>query len=233
MITLNFGNFTKEIAEGWHEVTLREYVQIFKLEEQFNLTKESSEKDLLRYQKNFCELIIDELLDNLPVEKANEGLSLTELFNFLSWRRTFPKEEEIKQIPFFFHNGKKYVCHWKELNSLNKEVPLKSATYGEYVHASMVRELFNELSSGNIERMALLTAILYRPEIKVKKGWFKYENKIEPYNEVTAEARAKDFECLTMDKIFGAYFFLKMRMQQSLHNLSQCLQGVAKEKEAV
>lgn len=230
MITLNFGNHTKEIAEGWHEVTLREYVQVFKLEEKFNLTQESSEKDILRFQKSFCELIVGDVLDELPIENANEGLALIELFNFLSWRRAFPKEDEIKQIPFFFHNGKKYICNWKELNSLNKEVPLKSATYGEYVHASMVRGMFNELSSGNIERMALLTAILYRPEIKVKKGWFKYENKIEPYNEEKAEARAKEFESLTMDKVFGAYFFLKMLMQKYLISLNQSFQVVVNRR---
>lgn len=220
MLNVVIGKKTVNIPEGWHELTIKRYVEIFKFRED-NYQKGKEE----RYIKEFCEFITGIELDEVPLTDVEEGLAIFDLYNVISWMESFPKKEDIKELISFKFKGVEYMANVEESTVLGNKSYMRNESYGAFAHASIVRELFNELKEGDIKRMALLTAILFRP-VKCSKWWQFWKQKgveIEKYKEKEAEERSKEFETLTMDVVFGAYFFLKKRLSMYLKDTQTSL----------
>jgi len=166
------------------------------------------------------------LMQIKPYGKDNiEDLSIQWVFERLSFLLCVPQIENPQ--PAEKLNGYYFI----DRTDLN-EAMLRDLTFREYVEADAVKKEFNKLKEGRYDRLAQFLAIMYRP--KTSKGkWFWKKEVIEEYNSETVRERAKEFDNITMDKIWNCLFFFMQLKTKSLKNIEQSLKVEVEKARSV
>jgi len=148
--------------------------------------------------------------------RDEKNFGILDMFDALQLFLFFPKDIKPQAV-----NG--YVLDEEATN----EQPLRNATFGQFETASIIKNNLTKMSKGDSSGLALLAAVLYRPA----KGWWLWK-KVVPYNDKDTKKRAKEFEKMSMEIIWGAYFFLLKQRKQSLKTLILSLRGRATRNSA-
>ena len=209
---IDIGDHTRTIWEEWEDITLKEFTDLYAYFDKhcpadlkdifFKEDKETTTDQNLSFLEFYIEFLSFILkIDNSILRKV-ELAGILQIFNHVSKFLFQPKEMDVQES--FKFKSKTYVCSIETLKYLDKQIPMRNATFDEYAEASTVVSKFQELEKGILTGLPLLTAIIYRPQ---SKRWFR-KPKIETYDSKKVEARAALFQDLTMDKVWSAYFFL-------------------------
>lgn len=194
----------------FHDTTFPESLQDKKLEEY----TDEDERALVKYAK---ELIVsffkipNDLANQLRVNGDN---SIMDAYWMVHKFLSMPDESEIKIKHTFKYKKKNYYCAKDSIDHIAGN-PNPDATWLEYEEASTIQSNMKALMDNKLNPLAMLTAIMYRPAK-------------EAYDSDKVKDRAELFRGLTMDKIFGAVFFLMSHKITSLKSISHYL----KEEEA-
>lgn len=126
----------------------------------------------------------------------------------------YPINFEIKGIKSFMHEGIEY--HLPETKTvLGVEKPFFDRTAIEFTEAADLEMYGNQLAGGRYEVAANLISVMCRPKV---------DKTIEPYNEQTCLVRAKQFENITMDKVFEVFFCLQEHITLSNQHIQLYIQ---------
>lgn len=249
MLVIEIDKVDYEVPREWKDVTLKKYCDSVKVLElmpkklhtlTFGSKEEREKIEILSedsllfasfYKKwvaYWCD-IPENIVGRLPVE-APEEMGVVNLYSLLMKFMFIPSEKELKPCETFDHKGVAYMMP-ESLKLLNGDKqPMAKATFDEFYEGVELKRIQGEIKNGNAEILPLLTAIIYRPAKAIRKGLFRsivgYE--IEAYDSSRASLRAKEFESLTMDKVWNAYFFF---IQSRFLLLKNTLTSLKEEKE--
>lgn len=223
-----------------HELTFGRFRQIYTWAEEsqppvfkeiaegkdVELTDEDS-LEIFRFQKNYvayCLGLSAEEANALPMEGDS---SITMLFNLLAYVLTKP--EDVEPLDSFELDGVEYKCREDKVNAIGNAEPMKGARYEEFEDIVTIQASFNKVKNGMVLGLPMLIACLYREDVGT-------------YEEERIKANAKKFEALTMDKVWGGFFFvieyadtisksIKAFSGEVLHQASQIMDGMPSKKE--
>ena len=224
----------------WHEVTLSQILESDKL------LKDMPEK---LYSETFegkkVEYTEDEKIDNWKFYREWVGFwvkipksyelkieDLTWLYQSLIFLMGSAKEEDVIIQDTFTFKGVKYGLPEAEklLNGQTKE--MANSTYAEFIECAQLTTKINQLKSGDITALPMLTAILYRPIVETGY-WFWKKRKVSDYKEKEVQLRMEEFKQLPMDKVWSAYFFLTEHLKAYLNGLQTSLKEKVREVDTV
>lgn len=214
-----------QVPQEWADVTMEKYIKSIpilksmptklytlffgKEEEKKEVEGTINQEDNLEfanfYKKwvSYWAEIPEDIIGQLPIE-SEHGIGVINLYTMLLKFMYMPTEKECPAIERIIYKGYSYMTPKAEM---------ADASFDEFYEGVELKRIQGELKKDNSEILPLLTAIIYRPA-KVKYRHFfdklmgtKKEYYIEPYDSVKVKARAEEFKHLTMDKVWGAYFF--------------------------
>jgi len=141
-------------------------------------------------------------------------------------------EEDIIIYPEIHFKGVEYGLPEAEklLNGQTKE--MANSSYGEFIESAQLTTKINQLKSGDLTALPLLTAILYRPMKESGLLWWK-KRKVADYNEGDVMKRMSLFKELPMDKVWSAYFFLITHLEKYVSGLATSLKAEGKGVDTV
>jgi hypothetical protein len=225
---------------NWHEVTLSQIIESDKI------VKDMPEK---LYQETFegkeVEYTDDEKIDNwkfyrkwvgywvqLPDNYELKIDDLKWLYQSLVYLMGSANEEDILIQKTITFNNVEYGLPEAEklLNGQVKE--MANSTYAEFIECAQLTTKINQLKSGDLTALPMLTAILYRPIVETG-FWFWKKRKVSKYKEHEVEKRMQEFNSLPMDKVWSAYFFLAEHLKEYLNGLQTSLKGQVREVDTV
>jgi hypothetical protein len=227
MVKLTINEKSYKYPNGYKDVTLKEFKQIQdflysernkgRLERVIKgkVTKKN-EEDTLNFFVEFINYVTNIPTKDLKQVRRftkDEELGIEDLFYSLSFLFSVPQIETPKPAERI---GNYYFIDKIDLS----QAILKDLNFIDYTEANAVINVFNELKEGRYEYLNNLLAIMYRPKVK-KHFWSKAV--IEPYNYDTMIDRCKEFENLTMDKVFNCMFFFMQLKTNSLKNIQHYL----------
>jgi len=118
----------------------------------------------------------------------------------------------------------------KLLNGQTKQ--MANSSYGEFIESAQLTTKVNQLKSGDLTALPLLTAILYRPIKESGFLWWK-KRRVSDYIEEEVMQRVEVFKGLPMDKVWSAYFFLITHLEKYVSGLATSLKGEEKAQDMV
>ena len=206
-----------ELPDGWEDLTLNQFLDINKITEEAP-KDDASDKDKLNFQIKFISHfnIPEEALKSVKLYDATEKQAgIVNIFEHL-WKFTqLPTNPEFIEFNKFKLNDITYCFNTNTIDLSGGDRPLTDYTFIEYEEANGVLQAMQKLKEGQLDTLALLTAIFFRPAKKKFLQVFKSYD-IEPYDEATVYARSEVFKKeLSMDKVWSAYFFLLNRIAKS------------------
>lgn len=219
-----------ELPEKWSDITLEDFIEIVKLAE--NVPDEDAvEAEKFGFYLEFVSLfgIPKDLLRSVKLYDAESGqMGLINLFNHL-WQFSQMPEIEFEKFSRFPLAGKMYCFNDKSVDLIGNKKPMAEYTFQEYEEANSILVAMTAVKENQLEHLATLSAIFYRPAKKKAFQWLRsYE--AEAYDEATVKDRAELFKGqLGMDKILKAYFFLLKRIAISNVDTANSLMGAVAE----
>lgn len=230
-MTIEIEGYFYALPDSWEDITLTEFIEINELAKN-PPEKNAVEADKFNFYVNFISNfgIPKEHLRKVKLYDAEgDSLGLMNLFNHL-WQFTqLPEQGNFEAFSRFFLGDTMYYYNTNTETSSGGTRALSDYTFEEYEEANGVLTAMNHLKEGQLEKLALLCAIFFRP---AKNKWFQFfrEVELEPYDVNTVSARAEVFtEELTMDKVWNCYFFLLSRMMRLSNDTLSCLRVVAEK----
>lgn len=172
----------------------------------------------------FLGRIPKELVRQVPLE------SILDMYHDIKFLTEFPTQEEIEIRECIEFDGVKYYADQKDTMYIGQQIDLHGMGWGTMRDAISIQSTFKKLGSGDFNSMDLFTAIIFRPMKDVSKWWQKERMEIEPYDEETSIERRVIFAQVTMDKIWGAYFFLQKQLESCQSDTLISLSQVTKAK---
>ena len=121
--------------------------------------------------------------------------------------------KDIKPLSSFDHEGKTYKIIPSKTDTLGMPVEFEGYTFGDVLQFLQIETNQKEVSNGKLKAIPYQIALLYREE-----G--------EEYDSERVKDKGKEFESLTMDKVWGISFFL---MRQKINSLRDTLSSLPKE----
>jgi len=162
------------------------------------------------YRQLICEVagVPEEVSNHIHVHGQRGGIGIIPMANIILRFIYLPYENSIKTPDSFKYKGKTYHLFKRYKGLMGDEVFFKDQTFKEYEELQAVKQHLFDFDNLEVNALALLTAILYRP-----KG--------EGYDSEKVKARARHFADLRMTYIWGAYFFFRVLttiLSASTHN---------------
>jgi hypothetical protein len=231
---LEVEGFYYKLPDSWEDLTLDDFIEINER------AKEAPDKDATEGEKMsfYLDFISDfgipkEHLRKVKLLDANDnGMGILNLFNHL-WQFTqLPIEDDFAKFERFIIDGKVYCFNTNNVSASGSVRAMTDYTFEEYEEATGILQAMNQLKEGQLEHLALLCAIFFRPAKKKLFQWLRsYE--IDEYEENSINDRAELFrEKLSMDKVWGCYFFLLSQMMKLNPDTLRYLMGVKGEEKA-
>lgn len=227
MLNIKIESKRYSIPSQWSDITFNEYKKINDISKEMPscLTKEVTKEEQVEvFEKNEFEIIRfygrylsvisgieEEVIKSIQLLKDDNGIGLIELYGVVCKFLYMP--EGIDALHSFSFKEKKYKCADIDFTAMGEKTYIKNISFGEYEEAYAARYLTQKVSGGDIDFMPLLVASLFREA----NGLFKL--KAKKYSEKEAKDNAELFKELTMDKIWGCYFFLNILKQKYLESL--------------
>lgn len=251
MLVIEINNKEYQCPQTWVDITLKQYcdsvdvlnsmpkglhtITFGKQEdvEKINITTEDSLEFASFYKKwvaFWCQ-VPESVIGQLPVE-VEGGIGVINLYNMLTKFMVLPNGNECPQLETIEYEGAQYMIP-ESLKQLNGETqPMHKASFDEFYEAAELKRIQGEIKNGNAKILPLLTAIMYRPAIPIRKGLFRKVTgyKIEEYDSGKVEKRAGHFCNLSMDKVWGAYFFFIQLRLTLLRNTLNSSKGEAAKR---
>lgn len=226
MLTLEIDGHSFVAPEKFSELTHRRFIELNEFHDrtfpeslQDKELADYTDEDNLTLVKYAKDVVIEffgideHLANELRVNGDNSIMGAYWMIHkFLS----MPEESEIEISHKFKFKNKNYYCAKDSIDHIAGN-PNPDATWLEFEEASTIQTNMKALMDNKLNPLAMLTAVLYRPLN-------------EKYDSDKVKKRAELFQDLTMDKIFGAVFFL---MQHKLTLLKNIKPYLKEEAEAV
>lgn len=231
MLEVNFLDKTHSIKTEWDELKLDEFVRLNSFVQQkmpekyremlfhvpeedeqpkeFEFSKEE-ELEIIEFWISYimrCSTMTKKELRRIPMTNKGDELGLEGIFTacmkFL-FEGTARKEQF--ESSFKHKDVEYFLCD--EFNTKTGTTKrLENETFEMYEFTSSVNILIQEQKANNTERLAELTAAIYRP-----KG--------QEFDRDDVKKRAELFKDLTMNKVLDAYFFLNQRQAALQQHIS-------------
>lgn len=255
MLVIEIDNREYECPQSWADVTLRRYCDSVEVlnsmpkklhtftfgkqedREKIEITNDDSLTFASFYKKwvaFWCD-IPEAIVSRLPLE-SEDGIGVINLYNELLKFMVMPKQGECKPLEVMEYKGVKYMMP-ESIKMLNGETqPMSGASFDEFCEGVELKGVQSEIKSGNAKVLPLLTAIIYRPAITIRKGFLRkiVGYKIESYDSARVKERASFFSELPMDKVWGAYFFfIQSRLLLLKNTLQSSREEVARQAMSV
>jgi hypothetical protein len=219
MLEVNFLDKTHSIKTEWEELTLDEFVRLNSFvqqkmpekyremlfhipeegedEKEFEFTKEE-ELEIIDFWISYiqrCSTMSKKELRRIPMSNKGDDLGLEGIFKacMLFLFEGTARKEQVDSS--FEHKGVEYFLCDEFYTQEGNTKRLQNETFEMYEFTSSVNILIQEQKTNNTERLAELTAAIYRP-----KG--------QEFDKEDVKKRAELFKDLTMNKVLDAYFFL-------------------------
>jgi len=233
MIDVVIGKKTYQGPQTWEELKMSKFIKLceitkemprFLQEVYFAGNKKKAKPEQLVDSMVFYRKWVSEICD-IPdsTSKKIPMISLIACMKHLEHFLFDPKEDDIMQLESFKFDGHEYSRSKMVQTFQGIDVPMKDSTFIEFVEGTTLKSQLNKIQDGKIKFLPLLTAIIYRRVVN---------NRIEEYDGDKAKAQAKAFHTLTMDKIYGAYFFLKQQSYSSIKRSRTSLRKMEKRHKA-
>lgn len=213
--TLDEIHFPKDVKE--------DYDYMDKLDD---IQKESGED--LDFKRRWIALLSGIPEDSSKKLRIHDNLKEFGLYTMYKWMSTFlymPHESHIQ--PGIEHKGKSYFLPEEKDDVLGKKIPMGHATWEEYTGITELKKQISKGAKADFSTLSMIMAILFAPKVKVTKKFLGFKIKDyeirEPFDLDKAKARAKEFEDLKMNVVWGAYFFLIRWMNTSSANIQSSI----------
>jgi len=219
MIIVSINEKQYNVCSDWKDVTILHIEKGYALKEklseslkkffysadEFSFSKEQ-EVELIKFEKEWIEIFsnIPKNILNKTVLVNEEGDNITSLFKLCQKFMYKPQQNEIVINECIEFKGVKYYLPESVTSAKGIKKLFAKGTYEEYMESSALFDVFNE--KGDLSKLSRLTAILFRPKIKVGYFWNRKEV-IEEFDEEKVNQRAELFKQLPMNDVWAAYFF--------------------------
>ena len=190
---------------------LRDYIYPKEGEER----KEPSQKDIIKFYIDWIALfsnIPKDLLSRNIEIVSERDVSLDQLFSLVSKFLYDPRPEEIEPRGEIKHKGISYELVKDAQTASGIKKMLGGATYEHFMEASALVGIFGEVKENKFDKLAHLTAIL-----------FKEKGLGAELDDEAVKKRTEAFKELPMDVVFSSYFFLSERMSKLVKSLETSL----------
>lgn len=226
---------TYDIPVSWNELTLGEFIKIDKWldgripSKLMNLLAQEGEseedykertakikltnEDHLVFLDFYCQYISK--LSGIPKDVLRDA-KVQDVIDVYSECQTFMYFPNLKPVKSIEIDGVTYYPDTKTALWLGEEVHFNGMKFGTYRDIVSVQGTFDKMAQGSFDKMDLFTAILCRPKVKVNKWYQKKRYDIEPYDEEKSIERRELFRNVTMDKIWGVFFFTQKELETLL-----------------
>lgn len=231
MIPVLIGKKKYNFPTDWSDVTCKEFLEQQELQKEMPESLETKQmpkkgepdfsfenelpEELEFKRKWIC------LMGNVPEDVLSKNILMHdrgELLGFYTIYRWLATYQYVPELPIqdeIEHKGKIYALPIDKYDAMGAKIPMGYANFGEWAEASELKRLYGNIENKVFSAMPKLTAIVYRPKktiYKKKLSGIKLktltQDIIEDYDTDKANARAKEFIDLPMDKVWSAYFFL-------------------------
>jgi len=221
-----------EMPVHWHEVTLRQILESDKLIKDMpgrlhletfeGKEQEYDEDDLIDNWKFYRKWVgfWTKIPDNyeLTVDHVKMLYEATQIFMGSA------KEDDVVIKSTITFRGVEYGLPEPEKLLNGKVKEMANSSFGEFIESAQLTTKINQLKTGDLNALPLLTAILYRPFEVSGSLWWK-KSKVEEYNEANVMERVEIFKDLPMDKVWSAYFFLIEQVEEYVIGLETSLKA--------
>jgi len=209
---VKIGDKRYKVPTSHKELSLERYTQLYKV----------IQKSADKITDDNAFLITIELLEvlGIPAEVSVNvhPEDMPQVLSYITGLLTPPKEET-KVHEHIRVNGTNYVLNTKSVDFMGNFKAFTDMTFAEFEDATAISQGMKD----HMEQMDILMGIFYRP-VQIWQIPLGMQPK---YKSTLVPKIAEDMKSVTMDKVFGFYFFLLNRMS----NFSNVIKDFLVEEE--
>ena len=206
MHNLKIDKQSVKIAEDWHEVTLRQLIEI--------------EEAKLKYVENDDELAVHfkfagdcfSILSGVPRSEVDQ-INAADVLAVVQMVMTEPK---VRQVSGFTFKGVEYLLPDSAKNIVGTTVIGEGVKFGQYVDAKNIEEIFADVKAGKLKALPMMIALFCTEK---GKEWSKDDVK----------ARAELFHDLDAETALGCAFFFSGLMSRYLRHTLNSFRAALQE----
>lgn len=234
MVKIDIGKKEYDLPNDWKDITMGQLLDSQKLlkampdkmrqltfPEKKKATPKITENDEIEFWEFYRKWLVfwTDIPDSVSKKIQMDGLKIAyeilQVFMFTPKDVDYKEEITFKDVVYMLPPTEEIMSgHTKHM---------ADSTFEEFVEGMQITAMLNKLKNEDLSALPLLTATFYREKVTYGNWYQKKRTKIIDYDEEGTKKRAKLFMDLPMSDVWGAYFFLIIRLKRSLSGLQTSL----------